>query len=99
MQECLPYGATVLPIILASDSTQLTGFSGDKAAWPVYITLGNFSASKRQKLNEHTMILLALLPTPPSLPERASAGLQRECRRHNADILQTCFSQLFHSLR
>lgn len=43
-------GATVAPIILASDKTQLTRFRGDKMAWPVYLTLGNISKEKRREV-------------------------------------------------
>jgi hypothetical protein len=42
-QEKLPAGAVVAPVILASDKTNLTTFSGDKKAWPVYLTIGNIS--------------------------------------------------------
>ncbi|CDO75849.1 hypothetical protein BN946_scf184346.g10 [Trametes cinnabarina] len=34
-------GATIAPVILCSDKTQLSVFSGDKMAWPVYLTIGN----------------------------------------------------------
>ncbi|KAH9983681.1 hypothetical protein BJV77DRAFT_1062367 [Russula vinacea] len=37
IQEVLPNGATVAPVILASDKTQLTVFSGDKQAWPTML--------------------------------------------------------------
>ncbi|KAF8874920.1 hypothetical protein BD779DRAFT_1678483 [Infundibulicybe gibba] len=33
-QMSLPSGATIAPIILSSDKTQLSRFSGDKQAWP-----------------------------------------------------------------
>ncbi|KAG9088781.1 hypothetical protein FRC06_001853 [Ceratobasidium sp. 370] len=36
IQKLLPPGATVVPIVLSSDATQLTNFSGGKSAWPVY---------------------------------------------------------------
>ncbi|KAG2100245.1 hypothetical protein BD769DRAFT_1631108 [Suillus cothurnatus] len=35
-QKQLPKGATIAPIILASDKTCLSQFRGDKSAWPVY---------------------------------------------------------------
>lgn len=41
MQKQLPNGGTLIPLIFAYDKTQLTNFSGDKAAWPVYMTIGN----------------------------------------------------------
>ncbi|KAI0058658.1 hypothetical protein BV25DRAFT_1871945 [Artomyces pyxidatus] len=38
-QEDLPDGATIAPVILATDKTRLSVFSGDKSAWPVYLSL------------------------------------------------------------
>ncbi|KAI6041032.1 hypothetical protein EDC04DRAFT_2867355 [Pisolithus marmoratus] len=43
VQGKLPAGATIAPIILSSDKTSLSVFSGDKKAWPVYLTIGNIS--------------------------------------------------------
>ncbi|KAI6011642.1 hypothetical protein EDC04DRAFT_2871056 [Pisolithus marmoratus] len=43
VQGKLPAGATVAPIILSSDKTSLSVFSGDKKAWPMYLTIGNIS--------------------------------------------------------
>ena len=40
-QDKLPKGATVTPVIISSDKTQLTEFSGNKQAYPVYLTIGN----------------------------------------------------------
>ncbi|TBU37509.1 hypothetical protein BD309DRAFT_905077 [Dichomitus squalens] len=34
LQGVLPPGATIAPVILSSDKTQLSHFSGDKQAWP-----------------------------------------------------------------
>ncbi|KAH9923117.1 uncharacterized protein BXZ73DRAFT_91463 [Epithele typhae] len=34
-QGNLPAGATIAPVILSSDKTQLSRFSGDKQAWPI----------------------------------------------------------------
>lgn len=39
--------ATIAPVILATDKTQLTQFSGNKAAYPVYLTLGNLPKATR----------------------------------------------------
>lgn len=41
LQKLLPKGVTIAPVILASDKMQLSHFSGDKSAWPVYLTIGN----------------------------------------------------------
>lgn len=40
-------------------------FSGDKTAYPVYLTIGNIPKSIRRKPSQHAQILLAYLPTDP----------------------------------
>ncbi|KAG8939996.1 hypothetical protein FRC03_005855, partial [Tulasnella sp. 419] len=55
-------GTTIIPIILGSDESQLTVFSGNKEAYPVYITMGNIPKSIHQKLSKHFQMLLAYLP-------------------------------------
>ncbi|KAF8991342.1 hypothetical protein BDQ17DRAFT_1393008 [Cyathus striatus] len=40
MQESLPNGATIIPVILSSDKTNLSQFSGDKVAWPPLVEAG-----------------------------------------------------------
>ncbi|KAI3998322.1 hypothetical protein K525DRAFT_275320, partial [Schizophyllum commune Loenen D] len=41
-------GATIIPIILSSDKTQLTSFR-NKSAYPVYMTIGNIPKEVRRK--------------------------------------------------
>lgn len=41
-------GATIIPIIISSDKTQLTVF-GNKTAYPVYMTIGNIPKEIRRK--------------------------------------------------
>ncbi|KDQ20398.1 hypothetical protein BOTBODRAFT_100224 [Botryobasidium botryosum FD-172 SS1] len=55
-------GATIIPIIISSDKTQLTSF-GNKTAYPVYITIGNLPKEIRRKPSHQGQILLAYLPT------------------------------------
>ena len=48
-QKKLQKGATIAPVIIASDETQLSQFSRDKKAWPVYLSIGNIEKGMRRK--------------------------------------------------
>lgn len=61
MEARLP-GATIVPIIISSDKTQLTLFR-NKSAYPVYLTIGNLPKEIRRKPSRQGQILLAYLPT------------------------------------
>ncbi|KAG1843439.1 hypothetical protein F4604DRAFT_1884605 [Suillus subluteus] len=61
-QGKLPPGATIAPIILASDKTSLSQFHGDKSAWPIYLTIGNIEKATCQKPRMHAAILVGYLP-------------------------------------
>ena len=55
---------TLNTIILASDKTHLTNYSGDKAMPVVLMTLGNIRKSVRRKISRNAYILLAEIPSP-----------------------------------
>ena len=54
-------GATVIPIIISTDRTQVTQFGG-KTAYPMYMTIGNLPKDIRDKPSHGGQILLAYLP-------------------------------------
>ncbi|KAF8247294.1 hypothetical protein K440DRAFT_650558 [Wilcoxina mikolae CBS 423.85] len=61
-QESLTDRSTVVPVILGSDKTMLSTLSGDKSAWPVYLSIGNLSKAKRRSVKLNGLILIGLLP-------------------------------------
>ena len=80
-----------------SDQTHLSNFSGDKKAWPVYITLGSLPATRRNAPGSMAVLLLALLPIPPKFSKSSSADkLQRQM---NANTLQGVFDLIFEPLQ
>ncbi|KAG1849692.1 hypothetical protein DFJ58DRAFT_716907 [Suillus subalutaceus] len=55
-------GATIIPVIISSDKTQVTLFR-NKTAYPVYMTIGNIPKEIRRKVSRQAHVLLAYLPT------------------------------------
>ncbi|KAI9059490.1 hypothetical protein FKP32DRAFT_1614234 [Trametes sanguinea] len=87
-------GATVVPIIVSSDKTQVTLFR-NKSAYPVYLTIGNLPKAIRQKPGRQGQILLAYLPT--SRLEHISNKAAR--RRTIANLFHACMSHILAPLR
>ncbi|KAG8798922.1 hypothetical protein FRC16_006244 [Serendipita sp. 398] len=63
-QASLEPGSTLLAVLLGSDKAHLTEHSGDKSAWPLYLSLGNIHSSIRNKPTKRCWILLAYIPIP-----------------------------------
>lgn len=61
----LPVGSTLIPVLLTSDQTCLTNFSGDKKLWPLFMSIGNIRSHIRNKPTAQAWILIALLPIGP----------------------------------
>lgn len=54
--------ATIAPIILASDQTQLSILGNGQKAWPVYLTIGNISKKLRSRPSQRAMLLVGFIP-------------------------------------
>ena len=90
-------GATLVPVIGMSDQTHLTNFSGDKKAWPVYLTIGNIRSKTRNSPSKMAVILVALLPVPPKFASK-KAKIRSTQRITNDEILEGVFSLIFEPL-
>ena len=65
--KALHPGSTVASIIRLSDQTQLTNFSGDEKARPLYLTIGTILSRNRKSRAKMAIVLLLLLPMSPKL--------------------------------
>ena len=88
-------GATIIPVFISSDKTQLTLFRG-KMAYPVYLTIGNIPKEIRRKPSHRGQILLAYLPTTKlehidtiASRRRALSNLYHACVRKVVSPLET----------
>jgi len=81
-QKSLPPGGTVVPVLLASDKTQLTQHHGDKSSHPVYVTIGNLDKSTRRSQTRPSKILLGFLPDPNRDHHRLTRVKAYEFKRH-----------------
>ncbi|KAL0568043.1 hypothetical protein V5O48_013944 [Marasmius crinis-equi] len=85
MQSRLKSNATIAPVIIATDKTQLTQFSGSRSAYPVYLTLGNIPRQLRRRPSQQACILIAYLPV-------------EKIAKHDLSKKEHCarYSRLFH---
>ncbi|KAI0040396.1 hypothetical protein FA95DRAFT_1502921 [Auriscalpium vulgare] len=82
-------GATIVPLILSSDKTQVTEFR-NKSAYPLYLTIGNISKDIRRQPSKRAQILLGYLPAA-----RLSHIKEDETRRRaTANLFHACVRKI-----
>ncbi|KII92122.1 hypothetical protein PLICRDRAFT_103181 [Plicaturopsis crispa FD-325 SS-3] len=87
-------GATIAPIIISSDKTQITLFR-NKTAYPVYMTIGNIPKDIRRKPSRRAYVLLGYLPT-----SRLEHITNKESRRRTlANLFHACMRRILHPLK
>lgn len=86
-------GATIIPIILSSDKTQITLFR-NKTAYPVYLTIGNLPKDIRSKPSQRGQILVAYLPTTKLEHIKNKAAR----RRTLANLFHACMRRILEPL-
>ncbi|KIJ64110.1 hypothetical protein HYDPIDRAFT_91168 [Hydnomerulius pinastri MD-312] len=62
--DALPEGATLVPIILASDKTPVTSHSGGLEMHPLFVTIANIHSDVRMKATAHAWSCIAFMPIP-----------------------------------
>lgn len=87
-------GATIIPLIISSDKTQLTLFR-NRSAYPVYVTIGNIPKELRRKTSLQGQLLIGYLPVTKF------AGIKNEDvrRRALAGLFHMCMRDLLKPLR
>jgi hypothetical protein len=86
-------GATVLPIIISTDKTQLTLFR-DNMAYPIYMTIGNIPKTIRSKPSRLAQVLIGYIPTSKLLDISNKAGR----RRAVANLFHGCMRDVLRSI-
>ncbi|KAI9509936.1 hypothetical protein F5148DRAFT_1274983 [Russula earlei] len=96
MQDKIPSGGVVCAVILASDKTQLSGFSGGHQAYPLYLSLGNISKSVHCKSSNHAVSLIGYIPTSKitcfSDPQIPKYQLFHACLKKRLELLMSAGS-------
>ncbi|QRW09327.1 leucine-tRNA ligase [Ceratobasidium sp. AG-Ba] len=94
MQDLLGGDATIAPIILATDATLLSLFSGRKA-WPVYLTIGNIDKEVRRRPSEQATILIGYIP----VADLSFISNEEERREKKWEVYHACMSEILASLK
>lgn len=81
-----------------SDGTQLTTYTGDKKAWPIYLTIGNISQAFRGKPSNHATVLLAFLLIPPKVG-KVGATIKRQIQKNTHRIIQIILGHILLSIQ
>lgn len=91
-------GNFVIPIIFGSDETHLTNYSGDKAVWPLYMSIGNIPSTHRNKQTTMSWELVALLPLPPKHAQTTAKKLE-EAREAFGRSVQDAIRRILDPLK
>jgi len=61
----LPVSSTLVPVLFASDATDLMNLSGDGTVWALYMSIANIKSGIRNRPTSHGWIPVAQLPNSP----------------------------------
>ncbi|KAM6493555.1 hypothetical protein JOM56_011689 [Amanita muscaria] len=86
-------GATIVPVMISTDKTQLTLFR-NKSAYPVYMTIGNIPKEMRRRPSMRAYVLLGYLPT--TRLEHVNNHAQK--RRMITNLYHACLGRIVQPL-
>ena len=92
-QDKLVDGATIAPVIITSDKTQLSTFSGDKLAWPVYLIIRNIEKSVRCSPSARATVLIGYIPVT-----KLKCFLKGKQKMQGQQIFHDCMKALMKPL-
>ncbi|KAI0038057.1 hypothetical protein FA95DRAFT_1506102 [Auriscalpium vulgare] len=92
--EGLKPGATVVPLLLSTDKTQVTQFR-NQSAYPVYLTIGNIAKEIRRQPSKHAQMLVGYLPTTRLLHIKDKDARPRAL----ANLFHACMRRIFGTLK
>ncbi|KAG9084408.1 hypothetical protein FRC06_004093 [Ceratobasidium sp. 370] len=95
IQNLLGEHATAMPVIVASDATQLSVLSGSKKAWPVYLTIGNISKDLRRRPSQRATILVGYIP----VTDLKCIADETKRRERQWSLFHTCLAKILAPLR
>ncbi|VDB87450.1 unnamed protein product [Peniophora sp. CBMAI 1063] len=87
--EAYKAGATIVPLIVSSDKTQLTQFR-NQSAYPVYLTIGNLPKELRRKTSLQGQILVGYLP----VSRLENIKNDKERRRLLSNLFHSCMDDI-----
>ncbi|KAG1822264.1 hypothetical protein EV424DRAFT_1472203 [Suillus variegatus] len=64
IQDQLPEGATIVPMIIASDKTPVTWHTGGLEMHPIFVTIGNIQSDVQMRATCHAWRCIAYMPIP-----------------------------------
>ncbi|KAK2629474.1 hypothetical protein QTJ16_000294 [Diplocarpon rosae] len=95
MQNGLPPGGTLVPVIIATDKTIMTKLGGDRVVWPVYLQIGNHARRLRRQQQSPSTILLGLLPISQAISKSTDNELAASIK---SELYHHCMSLIFQEM-
>ncbi|QRW06771.1 hypothetical protein RhiLY_05770 [Ceratobasidium sp. AG-Ba] len=95
MQGLVGEDGTIAPIILSTDQTLMTRFSGSKKAWPVYISIGNIGKDIRRKPSERAWVLIGYIP----VSQLSNISHEERRREHRWQLFHTCMKAILEPIK